>query len=341
MNESDSTRHNATARWFETRLPVWQKLGQRLSQLESRGPVTPVTLRQTMRSYPELARDLAVARRQAPNGRLTRYLAATYLRFHRVIFRSPLALREDLKTLFLVDIPRLVYQLKWHILNVSLFFIVCMGAGWWLVGTYPELASLFASEEMIENVRQGILWTDGLLNIMPSSLLSVQIFTNNIVVSLFAVSLGALYGLGTIYIIGMNGLMLGGVFAFTNHHGLAGRLFEFVCAHGFVELSVICICGAVGLSIGEAIARPGLLSRRAAFQRAMSRGGRIVLLCVIFLIGAGLIEGYVSPDPSYSMGARLGIGLSYFAVFLWALVGFPPVSRHRRPALSHAPLGLK
>ena len=57
------------------------------------------------------------------------------------------------------------------------------GAGWWLVATYPELAGLFASAEMIEKVRAGELWTDDLLNVMPSSLLSVSIFTNNVVVA--------------------------------------------------------------------------------------------------------------------------------------------------------------
>ena len=88
---------------------------------------------------------------------------------------------------------------------------------------------------MIDKVQGGVLWTDNLLNIMPSALLSVSIFTNNIVVTLTAVSLGVLYGLGTIYIMGLNGLMLGGIFAFTAQYGMAGRLFEFVTSHGFVD----------------------------------------------------------------------------------------------------------
>ena len=118
---SDS-EHAATARWFEARLPVWQTLVKRLAQLENRGPVPPQTVRQAMHAYPELAGDLAVARRQAPNGRLTRYLASTYLRLHRVIFRSPRALGEDLRTLFLVEVPYLVGQLKWRIFSVTLLF---------------------------------------------------------------------------------------------------------------------------------------------------------------------------------------------------------------------------
>jgi uncharacterized membrane protein SpoIIM required for sporulation len=168
---------------------------------------------------------------------------------------------------------------------------------------------------------RGELWTDDLLNVFPSSLLALQIFTNNIAVSLFALCLGVLYGLGTIYIIGMNGLMLGGVFALTAQHGMARRLFEFVCAHGFVELSVICVAGAVGASLGEALARPGHLTRAAAFQAATARGARLMLICAVFLVGAGVIEGYVSPDPSFALGERLAIGLVYWLLFLLVLTG--------------------
>ena len=149
----------------------------------------------------------------------------------------------------------------------------------------------------------------------------MQIFTNNIVVSLFAMALGVLYGLGTIYIIGMNGFMLGGVFAFTAQHGIANRLFQFVVAHGFVELSVVCIAGAVGASLGEALARPGELPRGAAFQAAVARGMQLMAVCLVFLVGAGLIEGFISPDPRVPLGVRLAIGLTYLALFLLVLSG--------------------
>jgi uncharacterized membrane protein SpoIIM required for sporulation len=170
-------------------------------------------------------------------------------------------------------------------------------------------------------VQRGELWTDDLLNVFPSSVLSLQIFTNNIVVSLFAVCLGVLYGLGTFYIIGLNGLMLGGVFAFTAQHGIADRLFQFVVAHGFVELSVVCVAGAVGASLGEALARPGSVTRGAAFQAAVRRGLRLMSVCVVFLVGAGLIEGFVSPDPRVPLAARLAIGLGYFLLFVLVLSG--------------------
>ena len=194
----------------------------------------------------------------------------------------------------------------------------------------PDLVAAFASAEMIEGVEAGALWTDHLLNVAPSSLLSVGIFTNNISVAFLSIAIGVLFGLGTIYIIGLNGLMLGAIFAFTAQHDMAGRLFSFVAAHGFVELSAIVLCGAAGFALGEALARPGLQTRRQAFRRAAGEASRVGLVCAVFLIGAGLIEGYISPDPDFPLAVRLLVGLGYQVLFLWTLAGLPGVFRRAR-----------
>lgn len=309
-------------KWFQARLLQWQKLEQNNVQLAHDKAVSEALVSSTIAAYPELARDLAIARRLAPKGQLTSNLERLYANTHRAIFQQPRRLGSNLAHLLRNDIPTITKHLLPTILVVSFGFILAGMIGWWLVTTYPELASLFASEAMIRTVQSGELWTDGLLNIFPASLLSIQIFANNILVSLTAMALGCFYGLGTIYIIGLNGLMLGGIFAFTAQYGMANRLFEFVCAHGFVELSVIAIAGAIGFHAGRALARPGHLTRVAAFQQAVNEGGKLMVLCVLFLIGAGVIEGYVSPNPDFSLTARLSIGIGYWLLFVFALCGW-------------------
>jgi uncharacterized membrane protein SpoIIM required for sporulation len=238
-----------------------------------------------------------------------------------VIHRRPGNVRDALAGLFRDDAARVAFELRGRIAAVTALFLASAAAGWWLVHSYPELAALFASEQMINGVQRGELWTDGLINIVPSALLSLGIMTNNIVVSLFAFTLGALYGLGTLYIVGMNGLMLGGVFALTAQHGLAGRLAEFVVAHGIVEISVILLAAAAGAELGEALARPGNRSRAAAFREAVRRAAQLLPVCGAFLVGAGLIEGYVSPDPHFTMAQRIAIGVAYWLLLLLVLSG--------------------
>jgi uncharacterized membrane protein SpoIIM required for sporulation len=194
-------------------------------------------------------------------------------------------------------------------------------AGYWLIEAHPPLISLVASEEMIQHVEEGKLWTDGLTNIMPSSILSLRILSNNIAVALFAVCSGFLFGLGTFYLIILNGLMLGSTFAFVHQHGLARKLFEFIIAHGLVELSVICIAGAIGASIADSLIRPTDPTRRQSFRRCMRKVAPLLAFCALLLVGAGIIEGFVSPDPVFPLPSRLAIGLSYWFLMVLALSG--------------------
>jgi uncharacterized membrane protein SpoIIM required for sporulation len=151
--------------------------------------------------------------------------------------------------------------------------------------------------------------------------LSVSILTNNIVVSLFAFCSGVIFGLGTFYLIGFNGISLGAIFAFTGQHGLAGRLFDFIIAHGCVELSCICIAGAAGSLLGEALIRPGEHSRAEAFRIAAGRAVRVMLAVTLLLFACGFIEGFVSPDPEVPRWARVTIGVGYFLFMISFLSG--------------------
>jgi uncharacterized membrane protein SpoIIM required for sporulation len=234
---------------------------------------------------------------------------------------------SHLADLYHLEVPSLMRNMKNALLGAFALFVAGIAAGWLLVGAYPELAGLFASQEMIEQVQGGKLWTDGLLNVAPSSVLSAGIAANNITVTLFAFALGAFYGIGTIYIIGMNGLMLGGIFAFTAGYGLDGRLFAFIIGHGVVELSVILIAGAMGLQLGEALIRPGQRNRLQAFQETSISTGKILLAATPFLIFAGLVEGFISPDPRFGLLERAMVGVCSGAVFwlilLFGLPGYP------------------
>jgi uncharacterized membrane protein SpoIIM required for sporulation len=150
-----------------------------------------------------------------------------------------------------------------------------------------------------------------------------------------------MFGLGTLYIIGLNGLMLGGVFAFTAQYGLEGRLFEFIVAHGIVELSCICLSGAAGAAVGDALARPGLQSRGAAFAAAARRSGQLLVAVTLLLLGCGFIEGYVSPNPDMPLLTRLIVGFGYFALMVALLRGWLfGGSRSRSTTMASVPTSL-
>lgn len=319
MNQVPLESQAAVASWLRRRSDHWARLQKMSASLRAPGSPNLNELGDFVQGFRLLARDVSLARTVMPDSRITRQLEALFMEMHEGINRVPSNLWEQLTSLVCDEVPRVMKVLRYSILGTIALFLVSGVTGWWLVATYPELSGLFAGEEMINQVQRGKLWTEGLINVIPSSFLSLSIMTNNIVVALFAFALGTFYGLGTLYIIGLNGLMLGGIFAFTAKYGLADELLSFVVAHGVVELSIICLAGAAGVQLGEALVRPGERVRTEAFREAVTLGATLLPVCVVFLIGAGLIEGYISPNPAIPFVFRIGVGLSY-GVLLWAVL---------------------
>jgi len=278
--------------------------------------------------YRRVAAAVARTRLDAPDSTAHEALEASYALLHRELHAPPFRLRGALQALLRDSLPASVARLAPQLWAVAALFAAAAVAGAWLVATRPELARLFASPEMIGTVERGRLWTEGLFNVMPSSVLSVQVLTNNIAVSLFAYCAGLLFGLGTFYIVALNGLMLGSIFAFTTANGLGTELFEFVVAHGPVEIACLCLSGAAGAAVGSSIARPGTATRREAFANAAQATLPLLAAIVLLLLGCGFIEGYVSPDPRIPLAARVAIGGGYFLFMIALLRGW--LFRRRR-----------
>jgi len=326
-----AARERALTASLLTRTPLWRDAEQRARRLSGGRTDDAADATRMADDYRMLAHDLARARTLMPGTRTREYLEAAYARAHATLHHGAWHAGSALLVLARDEIPAVVAELMPYIVWSTVIFVLTVAAGYALVHRYPELIALFASPDLIASVEHGRLWTQGLLNIVPSSVLSVQILANNIVVSLFAYCAGFFFGLGTLYILGLNGLMLGAVFAFVGQHGLGGELLAFIVPHGCVELSVMCLSGAAGAAVGEALVRPGQASRSESFRVAALRSGKLLVACALLLVGAGFIEGFVSPDPRFPLWSRVAIGVVYWIIML-ALLSGRLIPRARAPA---------
>lgn len=318
---SSDARQSALAHALMKRAALWRDAEARARRFSHGRSDDPAEAVRVADDYRLLAHDLARARVLLPRSRAREYLESAYARVHATLNHGDWRLGAALEQLFRAEIPASVRWLAPYLAWTTVLFVLAAAAGYALVARFPELIALFASPDLIASVESGKLWTEGLLNIAPSSVLSVQILANNIVVSLFAYCSGFLFGLGTLYILGLNGLMLGAIFAFVGQHGLAGALASFIVAHGCVELSVMCLSGAAGAAVGEALVRPGSRGRVAAFRTAALRSGQVLLACAVLLVGAGLIEGFISPRPGIPLGVKVAVGVGYWLLMLALLSG--------------------
>lgn len=316
-----TARRQALSTALLQRAGLWRAAQGRLDRLAGSRSDDATDAARVADDYRMLAHDLARARELLPGTRTREYLEGAYARAHGALHQGEWRARSALRQFVRVDLPAAIAWLVPYLWWTTLIFLLAAAGGYALVRRYPDLIGLFASPDLIASVERGKLWTDGLLNIVPSSVLSVQILANNVVVSLFAYCAGLFFGLGTLYILGLNGLMLGAVFAFVGAHGLAGGLAGFIVAHGCVELSVMCLSAAAGAAVGEALIRPGRAGRMRSFSDAALRSGRVLLACAVLLVGAGLIEGFVSPNPRVPVSARVAIGVGYWLLMVGMLSG--------------------
>ena len=329
---SDQTGARATGvgHWLTARGPTWREIALKVERARSRQVPADEAVELTS-DIRTVANDLASARRHLPDRAATRALEALYQSLHGLHRAARPTWREALADFFLLLVPASYARVRPLLPYIAGWFFLCAGAGWWLIDWQPELAPLFLSDAAIAGVEHGEVWTDHVFGVAPPALLSINILTNNIMVSLMGLVFGLLLGLGAIYLLGINGLMLGAAFAFTHRYGLAGNLGRFILAHGFVELSVICLSVAAGTYVGEAIIRPAGRTRTASFTAAVGDMAPLVTLCALLLVGCGFIEGYLSPDTTFPSAARLVIGICWWLVMVGLLLG------PRRPDSDAAP----
>jgi len=299
----------------------WQQGRRRAAALRRRRGTGVDDALAVVDDYRRTARELGFARAAAGDTQ-TEYLEAAYVDLHDAIHRPARRGARVLWSLFRDRVPAALRHMRVHLLAVVLLFIISAIAGWWLIYSFPDLIAMFADPSLISTVERGELWTEGMLNVVPAPLTSVNILSNNIIVAYFAFCSGLVFGLGTFYIVGLNGLSLGAIFAFVAQHGLAGKLFDFVIAHGCVELSCICIAGAAGAYVGEALIRPGAQTRAESFRRAALEGIHVLAAITLLLFICGFIEGYISPDPEVPRWARVTIGVGYWFFMVSLLRGY-------------------
>src|SRR5262249_27252756 len=187
-------------------------------------------------------------------------------------------------------------HLPHHVAAVTLFATALLfGAS--LAIVQPGAGTAILGPEAVEGLRQGHLWTESLVSAVPPVVTSSGIATNNMSVALAGWAGGAALGLGSLYVILLNGFLLRAVLATSRHYGLAGALLEFVSAHGPLEITLILVTSAGGLALGQALVAAEDLPRRVVWQRA-GRDALVLLVgCLPWFVVLGIVEAVVSPAP--------------------------------------------
>lgn len=313
------------SRFVALRAPLWQSLEEGLSTLrDDRTAIDHRRLTELAVGYRQVLHDHALAAARFPGTHASRRLQrlaseGARLLVHEAGERSP-SLSHYLRHTF----PLAARRMRPFLGVALIVFAVSALLGWVLSSSEPALGLAFLGPAAVEKLERGELWTEQLTTSVPPSASSSAIATNNLGVALLAFAGGVVGGVVSLYVLVINGLLLGALFAFTARYGMSGELAEFVTAHGPLELTIIVFSAGAGLSLGWALVAAADRPRR----EVLSETGRHALFflagCLPWLLVLGVVEATISPAPEVPPWAKLAIGLALEAVFL--SLAFAPVA---------------
>lgn len=259
----------------------------------------------------ELARD--------PRNEVIAYLNGLVIRVHGMIYKKSAFRWASISDFLLTEFPEAVRRTLIYTALACSIFVSFAVAGFLLGLTEPQFIELVVPEHIISTVEKGGVWFRDLHAVAP--LASSHLMTHNVSVTFLIIASGITSGIGTVYLLALNGLLIGAVAALCFSHNLSLEFWSFLLPHGSIELSAIFIAGGAGLIIGHALVDPGPYKRLEILSVRSRPAGRLALGCVPLLFAAGLVEAFLSPSllPAW---LKIAFGAVTF-VSLWAFLLTP------------------
>lgn len=284
-------------RWLQKRQPYWKRLEEIIAQSDSLRVRAQSfhDLQELGLLYRQAAADLATAREDPAGERLSVYLNQLLGRAHNLIYSGQRQRSSGIRQFYSRVFPQTFRATFNYTFAAFVIFIGAAAAGFLAALGDPAFQRFFLGGPMSDTIARRKMWTESMVTIQP--LASSAIMTNNLTVSFTTFALGITGGLGTIYMLATNGLLMGVISAACWQAGMGGSLAEFVAPHGVLELPAIFIAGGGGLLMGRALLFPGPLSRYDALVHYGGLGVRLALGIIPILVVAGIIEGFLSPSP--------------------------------------------
>lgn len=308
----------------------WQRFE---SALQNNALVTPTEL-STL--YLEVTDHLSYAQTFYPGSNTFVYLNGLASRAHQKIYRNKKEARNRFITFFTEEFPREFYRYQKQLLLAFLVFALFVAAGCFSAASDGAFVRSILGDAYVNMTLENIANDDpmAVYKKMGEMEMFLGITINNVRVALMAFVFGIFAGLGTLFIVMQNAIMLGSFQYFFYEKGLLWESVRTIWIHGTIEISVIIVAACAGLVVGKSMLFPGTYSRLTSFVQGVKAGLKIVISTVPFFVIAGFLEGFVTRHTEMPDWLAIFIILSSLSLIIFYYIYYP-IYLNRRPPNVH------
>lgn len=246
--------------------------------------------------YINLVNDLSFAQTYYPKSNTTVYLNHLSSQIFQKIYKTKRVEENRILYFFKTEVPLLMFQYRRYLIYAFLFFVLFTSIGVLSAIYDKDFVNIILGEsyvnETIENIKKGN--AVGVYQSGSTWGSTIGIIFNNIGVGAKLFIYGIFGGVGTLYALLSNSIMLGAFQYFFYDYGALKESARGIWLHGVFEIFAMVVEAMCGLILGASILFPKTLSRFNSFKNGFKDSFKIFLSTIPFTICAGIIEGYIT-----------------------------------------------
>jgi uncharacterized membrane protein SpoIIM required for sporulation len=131
---------------------------------------------------------------------------------------------------------------------------------------------------------------------------------NNVGIAFRTFAGGLIAGVGSLFFLGFNGLVIGAAAGHLTAIGHGTPFWTFVSGHAALELTAIAVSGAAGLLLAAALLAPGRRRRLDALRANALEAVTLVTGAMVMLVLAAMVEAFWSSATTVSGEAKVLLG---------------------------------
>ncbi|WP_203258544.1 stage II sporulation protein M [Hyunsoonleella ulvae] len=247
-------------------------------------------------NYIQLVNDLAYAQTYYPKSKVITYLNQLAAKAFQKIYKTK---RQDTNRIigfWKTEVPLICYQYRKFIYVAFIIFTVFTLIGVISAANNAEFLRSVVGDNYVDQTIANIEAGDPVAVYKSGSNWGsfIGITINNLRVGIIAFVLGVFLGIGTLYVMFKNCIMLGSFQYFFYEKEVFWESVRGIWIHGAMEIFAIVIESAAGLILGASILFPATHSRYTSFKSGAKTGIKILISTFPFTFAAGFLEGFIT-----------------------------------------------